>query len=98
MRAMQLLNVVMYQLDGLLGPAIACCPSTNTSNHTFALAASCRPSKKSKMASSVSTNVLPHVWLMNHVASPTHSLLSACSMSSLATLPRLSDVRGLITV
>ena len=98
MRAMLLLNVVMYQLDGLLGPAIACCPSTKMSNHTFALAASTRPSKNSKMASNVSTNVLLHVWLINHVASPTHSLVSACSMSSLAALPRLSDVRGLITV
>jgi len=98
MRWMLLLNVDMYQLDGLLGPAIACCPSTITSNQTLALAASLRPSKNSEMASSVSTNGLPHVWLMNHVASPTCCLVSPCIMSSLATLPRLRAVRGLITV
>ena len=96
MRPMQLLNVVMYQLDGLLGPAIACCPSTSTSNHTFAVAASSRPSKNSSTASSVSHKALPHVWLTNHVASPTKARVSACSRSSLATLQRLRDVRGLM--
>ena len=71
MRAMLLLNVPIHHDDGLLGPAIACCPSTSTSNHTFAVAASSRPSKNSSTAASVSANALPHVWLMNQEAGPT---------------------------
>jgi len=98
MRVIHSLKVVMYQLEGLLGPAIACCPSTSTSNHTLAVATSSRPSKNSKTASSVSANALLQVWLMNQVASPTLSIVSACAISSLARLPRLRDVRGLMTV
>jgi hypothetical protein len=42
---MLLLNVVMYHCGGLLGPASACCESTNTSIQSTALDASSRPSK-----------------------------------------------------
>jgi hypothetical protein len=94
MRAMLFLNVVMYHCGGLLAPASACCESVNTSNHSKASAASARPSKKSKIACSVSTKGLFHVWLMNHVAGPTCCAVVACAASSCVTLQRRRDVRG----
>ena len=71
MRAMLLLNVFMYHSGVLLRPSTTCCESTNTSNHSTACAASARPSKKCKMASTVSGNGLLQVWLMNQFAGPT---------------------------
>ena len=94
MRAMLLLNVPIHHDDGLLGPALACCDVTITSNQTLELAASSRPSKNSSTASSVSANALLHVWLMNHVASPTCCAASPRATSRSVTLPRLHHVNG----
>ncbi len=94
MRAMLLLNVLIHHHDGLLGPALTCCDVTITSSHTLALAASSRPSKNSSKASSVSANALLHVWLMNHVASPTCCAASPRDISRSVTLLRLHHVNG----
>ncbi len=94
MRAMLLLNVVIHHVDGLLGPALACCDVTITSSHTLALAASSRPSKNNSTASSVSANALLHVWLMNHVASPTCCAVSPRDVSRCVRLSRLRHVYG----
>ena len=94
MRAMLLLNVPIHHDGGLLGPALECCDVTITSSHTLALPASSRPSKNSSTASSVSANALLHVWLMNHVASPTCCAASPRATSRSVTLPRLHHVNG----
>ena len=94
MRAMLLLNVPIHHDGGLLGPALKCCDVTITSSHTLALPASSRPSKNSSTASSVSANALLHVWLMNHVASPTCCAASPRATSRSVTLPRLHHVNG----
>ncbi len=94
MRAMLSLKVLIHHDDGLLGPALPCCDVTITSNHTLAFAASLRPSKNSSTASSVSANALLHVWLINHVASPTCCAFSPRASSCSVTLPRLRHVNG----
>jgi hypothetical protein len=94
MRAMPSLNVLIHHVNGLLGPALACCDVTITSSHTLAPAASSRPSKNSSTASSVSANALLHVWLMNHVASPTCCAVSPRPISCCVTLPRSRHVYG----
>ena len=94
MRAMLLWNVPIHHDGGLLGPALKCCDVTITSSHTLALAASSRPSKNSSTASSVSANALLHVWLMNHVASPTWCRVFSCDKSSCAMLLRLRQLLG----
>jgi hypothetical protein len=71
MRAILCLKVPIHHDDGFDGPALACCAVTMKSSHTNAAAPSSLPSKNNSTASSVSTNALPHVWLINHVASPT---------------------------
>ena len=94
MRAMLSLKVLIHHDDGLLGPVLPCCDVTITSNHTLALAASARPSKNSSTASSVSANALLHVWLINHVASPTCCAVSPFAISCSVTPQRLRDVNG----
>jgi hypothetical protein len=91
---MLLLNVLIHHDGGLLGPALKCCDVTSTSNHTLAVSASSHPSKNSGTASSVSANALLHVWLMNHVASPTCCAASPCANSRSITLPWLHHVNG----
>ena len=71
MRAMLLLNVPIHHDDGFDGPALACCGVTRKSSQRKADAAPSRPSKKCKIASSVSGNALFHTLLMNQFAGPT---------------------------
>ena len=92
--AMLLLNVLMYHCGVLLGPSAACCESTKTSNQSMASAASARPSKKIKIASSVCENGLLHTWLMNHVAGPTYLAVAASAASASITLQRSRDDLG----
>ena len=95
MLAMLLLKEDMYHEGGLQGlAALTCCESTKTSIHSIASAASLRPSKKIKIASSVLAKDVLHVWLMNHVAAPTRCAVAACDDSSSMTLQRRRAVRG----
>jgi len=72
MRAMLLLNVVMYHCGVLHAPSLACCESTKTSNQSLAYSRALpAPRKTQTLQSSVSGNALLHVWLTNHVAGPT---------------------------
>ncbi len=43
MREIQFLKLVMYQLDGMLGPALACCGVTRKSSQRKADAVPSRP-------------------------------------------------------
>ena len=95
MRAMLSLNVFIQNDDGLLGPAVACCEVTRTSNQSTALQVSGRPSKNNRIASSVSTNALLHVWLTNHEAGATCCAVSTRAISRSLKLQRFSHVKGL---